>query len=144
MRVDSTSRTGLVWVSSGTPALISVDKDGYFTGTLKKHAVKAHRVVYALTTGLLPPAVDHIDGDIRNNAPNNLREASLSENQHNRVGRGYYWNAQRGKWQAQIAAYGRSQYLGRFNTEAEARTAYLEAKRKLHPTAPERCFNADA
>ena len=58
---------------------------GYKQIRLRGHALLVHRVVFALHHGRWPtPCCDHIDGNRLNNRADNLRECSLSENQHNR------------------------------------------------------------
>lgn len=58
---------------------------GYKQVRLRGHALQVHRVVFALHHGRWPtPCCDHIDGNPQNNRADNLRECSLSENQHNR------------------------------------------------------------
>ncbi len=62
-----------------------------------------HRVVWALANGRWPGSgmqVDHIDRDTRNNHPDNLREATASQNQRNQSankGTGLYGVYSRGK-----------------------------------------------
>ena len=77
--------------------------------------------------------VDHIDRNPTNNNISNLRMATSSENQQN-TSRGDYRYHKRDKiWEARITLNGKRKYLGRFNTEEEARAAYLAEKIKLHP-----------
>lgn len=142
--IDEQSPTGLVWVARpahakvvvGTPALTT--KRDYYGGTLCGQQVQAHRAVFALHNGYLPPLVDHEDGDVYNNRPGNLRDATCSMNQHNQVRAGCYQIA--GKWRARIMRYGVNHWLGTFPTEEAAHAAYLTAKKELHPTAPDRCY----
>lgn len=49
----------------------------------KSHLI--HRVIYTMFNGPIPDGyfIDHIDGDPRNNKPDNLRLASNSQNQYN-------------------------------------------------------------
>lgn len=42
-----------------------------------------HRIVFFLHNGYWPKEVDHIDRNKSNNAPDNLRDVSRSENMHN-------------------------------------------------------------
>lgn len=147
--LSSASPTGLVWRESpharvliGTPALINKDKDGYFRGLLKRKAYRAHRVVFYLAYDYLPDIVDHIDGDVTNNAIDNLRAANTQINNHNLVCSGFTKNKITGRYQAKIMVDGKRKYLGYYDTPEEAREAYLIAKAALHPTAPSRCYGA--
>ena len=47
-------------------------------------------------------------------------------------GKGYFWNKQKQKWQAYILVRYKGVHLGFFDTENEARKAYIEAKKKYH------------
>ena len=80
--------------------------------------------------------VDHIDRNKTNNDISNIRMVTKSENQQNRNAKGYCFNKRENKWQAQIRLNYKIKYLGYFNTEAEARQAYLDAKKIYHPTSP--------
>lgn len=141
------SPSGLVYIKGrqgskhkvGDPACPYLDSKGYYVGGLGRRTIKAHRAVYFLAHGCWPTYIDHVDGNRQNNNPENLREVTHLENNHNRLVRGYY-KTRRGKYKAVIRCGGKQIRLGEFSTEAEARTAYLTAKKELHPTAPERCY----
>ncbi|AXY81790.1 hypothetical protein [Pectobacterium phage Lelidair] len=148
LTVDATSYTGLRWIKrkgSGPPAgavafTWTASKGRYYCGQLAGVRYQAHRVVFFLTHGYWPVSVDHLDGNTLNNNPSNLRAATLSENQHNRVSKGFYYSTKRNKYHAQIKLHGVVKYLGSFDTEQEARSMYLQAKEQYHPTAPKRCY----
>ena len=76
--------------------------------------------------------IDHINGIRTDNKIFNLRNVTSKQNSWNRTkAKGYFWNKHRNKWQAQIK--GNKQInLGLFNTEEEAKNAYLTAKEKYH------------
>ena len=77
--------------------------------------------------------IDHINGDKLNNNLYNLRMVTHQQNHFNRTtAKGYTWNKRDKKWQAQIALNGKRKHLGYFDTEAEAREAYLKAKQIFH------------
>jgi hypothetical protein len=76
---------------------------------------------------------DHVNGDGLDNRDENLRRASVSQNQMNRAAsdsRGV--RLHRGRWHARIKIDRREIYLGSFETEIEARIAYAEAAEKMH------------
>lgn len=146
--IDEASPSGLVFIRRrrgsksdvGDPACNCVNKRGYYVGMLGGRLLLAHRVVFYLKYGYWSVEVDHIDGNPLNNATDNLRAVSSAENSHNTVGRGYYYHKQSGKYVAYIKLNGKRIGLGSHTSEETARQAYLEGKRKYHPTAPGRCY----
>jgi len=121
------------WKRTGT----SVTSEGYqsFGGSSKGKAWSryVHRIVAEL---FMPnsqnlPQVDHSDRNRLNNRIENLRWASYQQNSTNQVGRGCRRRGNR--WVAYIKTNGVLQHLGTFDTEEEAHTAYLAAKKRQHP-----------
>jgi len=112
-----------------------VHKDGYKRVTLKRRTYTEHRIIYLMNHGVLPDAIDHIDGDKTNNNITNLRPSTLSQNQANRKAgknnssgrKGVVWNKKTGKWQAQIKAHGKYNYLGSFESIDVAAHEYNKA-----------------
>ena len=81
--------------------------------------------------------IDHINGNPLCNHLDNLRIVTHQENNHNRTrAKGYYWNKRNKKWRASIGLNGKTIDLGHYDTEEEARAAYLAAKLIYHPSAP--------
>jgi hypothetical protein len=77
--------------------------------------------------------IDHIDGNKINNHINNLRITNNSGNNQNRKdAKGYCFHKRDKKYQAQIMTNNKLIYLGLYETEEEAKEAYLEGKRKYH------------
>ena len=76
--------------------------------------------------------IDHIDGDITNNDIRNLRVVTCQQNNFNTRAKGYTWCKRDKKWRARIKLNRKEIRLGYFDTEEEARNAYLEAKKKYH------------
>ena len=102
------------------------------TGTYRLK--QAHRLL------MNPPEemyIDHINGVRHDNRRSNLRIVTPQENSHNYPSaKGYYWNKRDRTYQAQIKIDKKLIYLGLYNTEDEARAAYLAAKKIYHPTSP--------
>jgi hypothetical protein len=76
--------------------------------------------------------IDHINGDKTDNSISNLRKVTQSQNQWNihKDVKGY---SQAGnKYVSRIRVNGKNIKLGRFDTEKEAKQAYLDAKEKYH------------
>ena len=76
--------------------------------------------------------VDHIDRCKSNNSLDNLRMVTRSENRQNNNAKGYYLHKQSQKWHARIKVDKKSINLGYYDTEEEAREAYLKGKEKYH------------
>jgi hypothetical protein len=100
----------------------------------KRYSIYSHRLAWFLHYGLTPQkTIDHIDGNKKNNRIENLRDVSHQENQFNLTkAKGYSWDPINKKFAARIKLNNRNKFLGRFNTEEEARNAYLKAKEKYH------------
>jgi len=79
--------------------------------------------------------IDHINGARYDNRLCNLRSVTRQQNQWNRTtAKGYHWDKKNKKWRAHITLNKKSINLGHFNTEEQARQAYLDAKQKFHVT----------
>ena len=130
-RIKANDRAGYV-----TPA------QGYRKLTVLRYEYPEHRLAWFYVYGVWPSGdIDHINGIVADNRLANLRDVTTQEKCMNRrkarsdstsglIG-AKKWH---GKWQATIKADGRYIYLGTFDTPEEAHQAYVEAKRKLHPT----------
>jgi hypothetical protein len=99
------------------------NSNGYMVFKINDRKVRAHRVVLALTTGVWPDVVDHLNGDRADNRLANLSSGSQSDNIKNSAKRsnnttgitGVYWNTFIKKWGASIKANGVSIWLGRYD-----------------------------
>lgn len=107
----------------------------------------AHRLAWLYVHGTWPAdQIDHIDGDPTNNRISNLREATQSQNQQNkhrpnRTNKSGCLGVQsrkNGKFVAEIQIEKRRVYLGIFENLDDADAAVIEARKTLHPYAPER------
>jgi hypothetical protein len=118
----------------------SVDKEpgtlntnGYLVICIDGKRYLAHRLYWYLHYGYWPSEhIDHINGDKLDNRIQNLREATISQNQRNKPSKGYSFHKGSGRFQARIHVEGKTTYLGWFKTEEEASKAFEESKEKFH------------
>ena len=110
------------------------DKEGYCILSLNKNPVKSHRVVMSLyldRTLQDDEQVDHIDNNKINNHPSNLRIVSNRTNCQNKLihkeGKVCGVRKVGKKYNAYISIQGKRVDLGVFDTEEEAKEAYLKA-----------------
>jgi hypothetical protein len=126
--------TGKVYGSSGKE-IIRKNKNGYIiigdrniSGNLL-----GHHYAWFITYGNVDfIELDHKDINPSNNKIHNLRISNRFQQTQNRNCKGYGFHKRDKKWQAQIRFNKKYIHLGYFNTEEEARQAYLEAKKKYH------------
>ncbi len=77
--------------------------------------------------------LDHKNCIRSDNRIKNLRSVTSQQNHfNNSVAKGYCFDKSRNKWLATIKLNGVQKNLGRFNSEKEARKAYLNAKKIYH------------
>jgi len=124
-----------VWKPTG----LSATAGGYFHIGGCKQGKRWNEYVHRLVAKLFIPntnslrEVDHKDRDKSNNHVSNLRWASRKQNAENKMGLGYYLVKKTGKWAAQIKTNGKSEHLGTFDSEKDARACYVAAKKARHP-----------
>ena len=125
-------------------------KAGDIAGTLKSHgylcvginynSYRAHRLIFLMHKGYLPKTVDHINGDKLDNRIENLRAATIGQNQHNRKTnanntsgyKGVCWNKAQKKWTARITLERKNIHLGYFANVEEAAEVVRKAREELH------------
>lgn len=104
------------------------DKDGkgYRRIMMGKKHYKMHRLIWIMFYGDIPDniIIDHIDRDIQNNKIQNLRLATKSENNRNRVANGVTYDASRKKWKAQSSINNKTVFLGRFDNIEDAKLEF--------------------
>ena len=119
----------------------SPDSHGYLQIKINGRNYFAHRLAWLVVYGEWPKhQIDHIDRNPTNNRIANLREATNSQNNHNRGQqvnntsgyKGVCWNKRAKRWKAYIKLHGRRTHLGYFNTADAAHAAYCVAAQELH------------
>lgn len=105
----------------------------------KKHCCRA-RLVWMICKGVYPSdMIDHINHDTIDDRIENLREATGSQNQANRMiscnntsgYKGVVWCKAKGKWQTGIKTKGKYKHIGYFLTPEDAHAAYVENAKLL-------------
>ena len=98
-------------------------------GTRKCRKIGMHRHILGINGDLCG---DHKDGNTLNNQRYNLRVATSSQNQMNRIFprssssqyKGVSWSKAREKWKVSIVKLGKRKHLGYFNSEQDAALVY--------------------
>ncbi len=116
---------------------IKANAKGYIETRIDGKNYKVHRLVGFCYLGLdidnQKILIDHINHQRADNRVENLRIVNNQQNQWNRKDpKGYSYHKSKQKYQAKISVYDKQISLGHFDTEQEARQAYLLAKEKYH------------
>ena len=138
-RYGKETKTGLIWREIKFSKIKGYDRcgiivDGIERSFLKHRLVKlAHDPTFDIFDVSPSNFIDHENHTRDDNSNENLRVVTNQQNCFNRSGvKGYYWNKRDKKWAARIMLDGISKSLGYFETEEDARNAYLAAKAIYH------------
>lgn len=118
----------------------SLTASGYLRTRINYQEHYVHKIIFLMHYGYTPRIVDHIDGNTLNNKIENLRYATLSQNQHNRAAsknntsgfKNVSWCKRTKKWQVNLAVNGKSMGFGRFEDIELADLVAKEARDKYH------------
>lgn len=148
LSVDSSSPSGLRWkVARGKvkPGAVAgtLRSDGYWQVCIERKIRPSHRIIWAIGNNQDPGnlQIDHIDGNPANNSLENLRLATIQENQWNRVNlarnnksgsQGVSWREDKRKWRARIKLNQKDISLGSFDSMEEAIAARIQAEVKYY------------
>lgn len=118
----------------------SIHKTGYRHITWMGKVYKAHRLIFMLHHGYLPPEVDHINGNRQDNRIKNLRAADRSQNQCNRGVlasntsgySGVSWHNKSKSWLVRVMKYGKTKNVGYFKDLEFAGLVATEARSLYH------------
>jgi len=117
-----------------------VSKRGYIHIQYERKIHKAHRLIFLMFNGYMPDIIDHIDGNINNNRPENLRAATHLENAQNAKKRkdnssgvkNVCWHKRLSKWGVSLSVSGKIRHFGYFNDLELAALVASEARDKYH------------
>ena len=113
---------------------------GYLVARVNGNLYYVHRLIFLMHKGYLPKIIDHINGDKLDNRIENLRSATVGQNQHNRKTntnntsgyKGVCWDKAMKKWRARIKLEDKSIHLGYFTNAEEADKVVRAAREELH------------
>jgi len=117
-----------------------LEKSGYFSTNVDNVRYRLHRLIYQYHLGFCPEFLDHIDCNKTNNKIENLRPATIFENNRNRKVttknksglKGAFWDKQHKKWKSSIKINNKSIHLGHFENSLDAHLAYKKESLKIH------------
>jgi uncharacterized ubiquitin-like protein YukD len=107
----------------------------------KRYNLTVHRVIWALIKNEWPShTIDHKDNNKSNNKIENLRIATVGENNKNKPStknstskyKGITWKLKENKWYVAVKVDGKSKHFGIFDDEIAAAIAYNETAKKCH------------
>lgn len=127
---------------NGIAGCISSDS-GYRMIRIDFQLYRAHRLAWLYMFGVFPQdQIDHMNGNRSDNRIENLREVTNQVNcQNKRQAQknsktgilGVSWNKQNKMWTARLTHDNEDVLCKYFHNIEDARSAYLEAKRRIHP-----------
>ena len=111
------------------------DRKGYLRIGIEGNRYQGHHLAWLYVFGFMPEQIDHKNEAKGDNRICNLREATTSENTvFSKVNsiiqgrkKGCSFHKCVGKWQSAITRNGKKRWLGCFDSQVDARNAYLNA-----------------
>jgi hypothetical protein len=115
---------------------------GYKSININGKSYTNHRLIFLMHNNYLPKYLDHIDNNRLNNKIENLREATRSQNQHNRKlntnnksgAKNVSWNQHNLSWRVRINFNKKLKFIGYYADIELAKLAAIEAREKYHGT----------
>lgn len=115
-------------------------KNGYRQICVNRIRILNHQIVFKMFHGYVPKTIDHIDQNPENNRIENLRAATIGQNQYNskvssrnKSGvKGVCWNKSYKKWHVQVSVNGKQTNFGLYDDLELADLVAQEARNKYH------------
>jgi HNH endonuclease/AP2 domain len=138
--VDYCPLSGVFTKKNDGAVCYSTTSDGYLWVEIRGKVYRVHRLAHLYMTGRMPKhQIDHRDRNRRNNMWENLREATISQNNINRSlqrnntsGHKGVCRTPSGKWRTSIQINKKRVHLGTYECIGDAIKVYQEAARKFH------------
>lgn len=124
---------GKLYRKSTNKEVVGTNDRGYLITKIGNKTFKVHRLIWLLENDCLPIQIDHKDGDKTNNQISNLRDVDDTTNQQNRKDVKGYYTTDNGRYRVDLYVGGAKKYIGTFQTEQEAKDAYVAAKIRFYP-----------
>ena len=113
---------------------------GYLLISTKGISMYAHRAVFLMHNGFIPPQIDHINTIKTDNRIENLRPVTGHQNQCNHNKRkdntsgykGVCWHNQSNKWRAYVSVNNKQKSLGLYDSKEDAADAARNGRIKYH------------
>lgn len=111
---------------------------GYVRTCINYKTYKVHRLIFMMFYGYMPTGLDHINGIKTDNRIENLREATLSENQWNKTKTKRNTSGfkgitlEDGRWRVRIGLNRKNINIGVFDDIELAELVAIEARNKYH------------
>jgi len=141
-RIDRLLKGGVLKTNIGT-----LGHKGYLQVEIDGKKDRVHRVIWSYVNGPIPigMVIDHVNGNKADNRISNLRLATCSQNNQNRIGpqansktkvKGVSFVPRLNKFEAAIHCNHKKITVGFFDSIDEARRAYCIAASKVHTHNP--------
>ena len=116
----------------------NIASNGYIQVRLGNKLHRLHRLIWIYHGYKLPKYLDHINGNKTDNRIENLRPATKTQNEYNKLirkdnksgFRGVYWNKQTDKWRVRLKIDGKHKDFGQFEELELAGLVAQEARSK--------------
>jgi hypothetical protein len=133
-------RRGVNKLSNGDYPVGWKNGSGYRCLSVSKKKYYLHQIVFLMHHGYIPKTVDHIDGNGLNNKIDNLREATIAQNNCNSIVRsdntsgvkGVSWHKAAKKWTCSVNYRGKAKHLGLYEDFDLACLVASEARLLYH------------